>query len=456
VSNRFANSGDRKGLDEIFPPFFGVASWLAPFVAFYTRRSFWAVWMAAALGLIGATLIHRHHLAIADVDASPASGDFKTARFKAMVLVALLLQLTVLCVMAGSARPASLLIGIAVFLIIWFRREAFPSNQSSYGVRFFLSRSMVTAGLAVLLVAASLTPYLTAQREADPSPLAATPPGPAVESEKGSFLKSARSFLGGAPSNSPRARAPGKDVKAEPVARAYPALQALFGESEPNTSSSKSTPDMRLTTMVAGDSYRGMILRPRLKDKAILVPPSPSRRVFEANPNERKVEPVSIPFYGAYWFFRAYDQSLPANAIESRGDPASLSIQTTDYTPLSMEAHQNFGSLIEVSCCQAIQVVITNGDRRPNTVSAELILINTRLPGHPRQSLGSLPVNSTLRWYPGDNRPPVSEVLNFRIPAQSAIQSFDEAFIRFELHSPRRIWSAKMAIDRFRLIPRGW
>ena len=85
----------------------------------------------------------------------------------------------------------------------------------------------------------------------------------------------------------------------------------------------------------------------------------------------------------------------------------------------------------------------------------ELILTNTTLPGEPHQSLGIAPVNSTLHWFPGDSRPPVKEVLSFRMPAQAAIQRFDEATIRFELGSPRERWSAEIAIEKFGLIPRG-
>ena len=207
--------------------------------------------------------------------------------------------------------------------------------------------------------------------------------------------------------------------------------------------------------LVADDSYPGMILRPKIKDHVTIVPPLARRRVFDVRPNEQSEDPVSIPFYGAYWFFRTSDKTLPPDAIESHGDPASTSFKTTDYTPISMEARQNFGSLIELSCCKAIELVISNGDRRPGTVAVELILTNTTLPGKPHQSLGIAPVNSTLHWFPGDTRPPVREVLTFQVPAQPAIQRFDEVTIRFELRSPRERWSASIAIENFRLIPRG-
>ena len=203
-----------------------------------------------------------------------------------------------------------------------------------------------------------------------------------------------------------------------------------------------------------GDSEPGVIVRPEITDHVGIVPPLPTRRVFDAKPNTRTTDPVSIPFYGAYWVFKASDKTLPPGAVEMRGDPATMSFKTTDFSQISMEARQNFGSLIQLSCCSAIELVISNGDRRPGTVRVELTLTNTTLPGQPRQSLGILPVNSTLHWLPGDDRPPVTEVLNFRLPAHLAIQSFDEATIRFEMLSPRERWSAKIAVEKFRLIPR--
>jgi hypothetical protein len=180
----------------------------------------------------------------------------------------------------------------------------------------------------------------------------------------------------------------------------------------------------------------------------------PTRRIFDGKPIARTTDPVSIPFYGLYWVFKTSDRTLPPGAVEICGDPTSMSFKTTDFTPISMEARQNFGSLIQLSCCSAIDLVISNGDHRPGTVRVELILTNTTLPGQPSQSIGVLPLNSSLHWIPSDDRPPVTEVLNFRLPGRLAIQSFDEATIRFEMQSPRERWSAKIAVEKFRLIPR--
>jgi hypothetical protein len=278
---------------------------------------------------------------------------------------------------------------------------------------------------------------------------------------KPGFLQSAGSFFRSLLADKPQPRAQHRPADEASKPRPYSALQALFGDegTAPGSGSSsleKKSKDGTSTVILVNDSYPGLILRPEIKDQVTIVPPLARRQVFDGKPNERKADPVSIPFYGAYWFFKASDKSLPANAVESRGDPASTSFKTTDFTPISMEARQNFGSLIDLSCCKAIELFISNGDRRPGTVAVELILSNTRLAGQPRQSLGILPVNSTLRWLPGNDRPPVAEVLSFRLPAESTIQRFDVAIIRFELRSPRERWSAKIAVEKFRLIPRGF
>jgi hypothetical protein len=214
-----------------------------------------------------------------------------------------------------------------------------------------------------MFVAFSLTPYLAVKRE------------PQIDGVEGS------------------AKATSSTDKPQPMQPAQPfaVLQALFGEGDKETNSTKQPSDKLLATIVSGESYKGMVLRPELKDFVRLVPPVPRTQVFKSDPNERKFDQVTIPFYGVYWFFRASERTLPLGAVESRGSPDALSFRTTDFSPMAMEARQNFGTFINLSCCQAIQVVISNGDRRPNTVSVELIVLNTKWPGRPRQSLGIAP-----------------------------------------------------------------
>jgi hypothetical protein len=459
----------------MLPRFCGVVAWMTPVVAFYMRDSLWAASTASVLGAFGSRLIYRHHLAIGEHEMSLASAEPQITQFSQSTSVvpftfaALLLQLATLSIVASMARPASILVGSAIFVISFFHQTATASNQSQSQSRSQNSVWLsITAGLAIVFVGASLTPYLSVPNEdatSGDTGMSSTERSTArltaaSAKPKPGFLQSAGLFLRSSLADNPQPRAQDRPVDAGSSPRPYPALQALFGEGEAATESEsnsleKKSRNRNSTVILAGDSYSGLILRPEIKDYVTIVPPLARRRVFDGKPNERKADSVSIPFYGAYWFFRASDKTLPTDAIESHGDPASTSFRTTDFTPMSMEARQNFGSLIDLSCCRAIELAISNGDRRPGTVAVELILSNTRLPGQPRQSLGILPVNSTLRWFSGDDRPPVVEVLSFRLPTQSAIQSFDEAIVRFELKFPREQWSARIAIEKFRLIPRG-
>jgi hypothetical protein len=468
----------RRGLKvsarRMLPRFCGVAAWMTPVVAFYMRDSLWAASTASVLGALGSGLIYRHHLALGEHEMSLASAEppltqlSQSTSVMPLTFAALLLQLAALSTVVSMTRAASILVGSAIFVISFLHQTATTSNQSQSQSR---SQSPVwfsiNVGLAIVFVGASLAPYLsvpgkdTSSANTGTSGTERSTAKPAVASgnPKPDFLQSAGLFLRSSLADNPHPKAQGGPVDAGSGRHPYPALQALFGEGEKATesesSAEKKAKNRNSTVIFAGDSYSGLILRPEIKDNVTIVPPLARRRVFDGKPNEQKADLVSIPFYGAYWFFRASDKTLPADAIESRGDPASTSFRTTDFTSMSMEARQNFGSLIDLSCCRAIELVISNGDRRPGTLAVELILSNTRLPGQPRQSLGILPVNSTLRWFPGDDRPPVAEVLSFRLPAQSAIQSFDEAIVRFELKFPREQWSARVAIEKFRLIPRG-
>jgi len=451
----------------VLPFFCCVAAWISPLAAFYARDSLWAVLAGLVLSILVSCLIYRYYPAsrtaemLATSPESPSIDPHATRRI-ALTFAALLLQFGVLSTLASMAHSATILISCAIVVISFFHQSA---NQTQSNVRFpkTLSLSMML-GLAIILVAASMTPYLEFPTDDASSDSVASSrhstPMPRRRSAKANLVESARSwFQSFLPHNSRSGAQRKRAGGASPANRPYPALQALFGEGNTAVGSESNPRKQELnsrksTALLAGDSEPGVILRPKVMDHVTIVPPPPTRRVFDAKPSWRTTDPVSIPFYGAYWIFKASDKTLPAGAIDVRGDPDSLTFRTTDFSPISMEARQNFGSSIQLSCCGAIELVISNADRRPGTVRVELILTNTSLPGQPGQSLGVLPVDSTLHWFPGDDRPPVTEVLSFRLPAQPAIQSFDEATIRFEMRSPRERFSAKIAVEKFRLIPR--
>lgn len=192
------------------------------------------------------------------------------------------------------------------------------------------------------------------------------------------------------------------------------------------------------------DVYRGVILWPEEQDHVTLVPPLPamSSRLFRPN----DTNPLSIPFYGVYWFFNPPSLRPPPSAVVMHGDAAEKAFRSNDETPLAMEAHQNLGRLIDLSCCRRIDVEVRNADRYSGMVGVELILFNTVFRTH--QSLGVASLQSRPRF------DTVSETLKFPVPAGVAIRQFDEFTIRFPRERVRSYRSAKIAIERFVLVPK--
>ena len=450
--------------------FCSVAASFAAMAAFYQRESLWAPLTSSAVGMSGAALIHRHRSAtnarrilFSSPEAEPESP--QNGRPFWLKVAAILLQAGALLGLASMARPAALLVGIAAFIIsLSYQSTVLPSPVRSRYQKS--SHALFAIALAMALVAASLTPYLAMQGE-DERPddiggsakLSTAKVNPSDASKPG-LLQYVKLLFHSSGGEHSRSEDHASKVDKSSTVGLYPILQSLFGEPKVAGESQSDFVDKKRknkasTELVTDETYPGMILRPVIEEHSLIVPPASRRRIRDEKSSNWKDDPISIPFYGAYWYFRASDGKLPADSIESRGDPASMSFKTTDFTPIAMEARQSFGALIDLSCCRSIELLISNGDRRPATVAVELIVTNTRLPGKPQQSLGVCAVNSSLRWSPDDNRPPVTETLTFRVPTHTAIRSFDEATIRFQMGSPRERWSAKIAVLKFRLIPQG-
>ena len=111
---------------------------------------------------------------------------------------------------------------------------------------------------------------------------------------------------------------------------------------------------------------------------------------------------------------------------------------------MEMEAHQKLDPPVSVHCCTQIQLAIQNTDLYPGTVSLELILIDTTVPINLVQSLGTVAAGPPS---------PSHQVLSFRIPSITALQKFDEIKVVFHRAQLRADKSARIAIERFVLLP---
>jgi len=198
-----------------------------------------------------------------------------------------------------------------------------------------------------------------------------------------------------------------------------------------------------------GGDHSGVILLTEPEPITTLVPPLPSMTANLFDP--KHPNPVSIPFYGAYWFFKFPDHQPPPSSFVTHGTPVNMVFRAPDRRMLFMEAHQNLGKLLNLECCSAIRIEIRNADPFRDTVDLELVLIDTREGEQGSQSLGRAPVESVPE---GSNAAPVKETLTFPIPPHPSITRFDELAIRFPRRHPRADRSAKIAIDRFVLVPK--
>ena len=204
---------------------------------------------------------------------------------------------------------------------------------------------------------------------------------------------------------------------------------------------------------VIAATFPGIVLTPEEQPHSVLVPPLPAMQPGLFSP--RQATPLSIPFFGVYWIFKAPDTRPPENSLQARGSPSEHTFRSTDHRPLIMEARQNFGMSIDLKCCREIQIAVTNADTYRWTVSIELILVDSTSPGRPSQSLGISPVKSSPYWtIYGDRPQALPEMLSFAIPATPSIRSFDEVTVRYQLDAPRTDTAAKVAIERFVLVPR--
>jgi hypothetical protein len=200
-----------------------------------------------------------------------------------------------------------------------------------------------------------------------------------------------------------------------------------------------------------GGSHRGIILWPEEEPLTKLVPPLPAMNLSISN--RIRKDPLTIPFYGVYWIFRAPHKRPPPGSYTVRGTPDVKTFRSADYVPLEMEAHQNFGVLIDLTCCSRIEIGIRISDYRPQQ-ELELILMNTALPAKPTMSLGRLEVPSYVKWS-DIGKVTIPEVLSFNLPANPPIAQFDEATVRFHRMKRTAHASARIAIERFVLVPRG-
>ncbi len=248
--------------------------------------------------------------------------------------------------------------------------------------------------------------------------------------------------------------APGDGRTKGPIESARALMKKL---SEPEAAEDDDTIDqaMRVYKVPAGagdardDVFPGVVLKSEVRRPTMLT--ARRSRWQPSSLDAPPAEPLSIPFSGEYWMFRPPYTRPPRTALTRSGSPAALFYRTTDHHKMQMEAHQRLERPTPMSCCGAIRIVLLNADEHPGTVLIELTLLDhsTKPPGS--VSLGL----RMLRAWPTPNSGAVTNVLEFPAPGASAMRQFDELKVTMHRDPVRSDRSARVAVDRFLLTPRG-
>jgi hypothetical protein len=200
----------------------------------------------------------------------------------------------------------------------------------------------------------------------------------------------------------------------------------------------------------SGSEYVGIVLWPPPIKKEI-IPPLPRDHSFAMG---GAAKPVVIPFDGPYWYFKAPSKRPGPHAHIAHGKPTDVTVRSSDWAPLLMEAHQNLGSSIDLACCSEIDVAITNADTRPGKIALGIVLTDSNSIGRPWRALGEQTIVSSEADQIPLNRPPVKEILRFPISRFATMRRFNEITIVFVPAKERARGGAKISIQSFTLIPR--
>jgi len=109
-----------------------------------------------------------------------------------------------------------------------------------------------------------------------------------------------------------------------------------------------------------------------------------------------------------------------------------------------MEARQRINPPVDTRCCSKIEVVVADRDKYPGTVSLEVDLFNSMAPGKRFARLGTARVDSDTS---------AERTVSFPFFAAGSLKKFDEIRVVFHLDRLRAERSARIAIERFVLVP---
>ncbi|HEY3744363.1 MAG TPA: hypothetical protein VGL53_31180 [Bryobacteraceae bacterium] len=372
------------------------AVWFLPLYLFAAAKSGWAI-VAAVLLTLGIVHVLRN--------LQPAS-QRRTALSSGWKIFS--------CVVAGAAiegaivatgieriRPAIPIVAAATLIVAWHATKSGRSGHPSRGLVTLFAALVLTCGALVRRVGI-----------APGDGLFGNPVDPAISASLYALQKS----FGGGPATP---FAPNK-------------MEASDRKGDENVN-------------VPGMPHRGIILWPDVKKETTLVPPllTLGRKALK-----NRKQTLTIPFYGAYWFYRPPYLQPPFDSLVLHGSPAIHSFLSNDGSPLTEEAHQDLQTNLDLSWCSRIELDVQNADHRPELLDIELLIVD-RTHWKDTQSLGRMPLASRPR------ETAVPETILYPMSPTARAKNIVEFIVRFHLLPPRGQESAQVELERFRLVPKA-
>ena len=381
--------------------------WWAPFAIFTRDDSQWSL-LAAVILTAGITRLFD---AVALSDDVPTAVTYDANAVPSIpsnhvpihVSAVLLVEAAAVAVAANHAVLASALLGAATS--IWVRRYDSARGEISCR-RVFSARVTRRISAASLLTVVALLPHLLVGRGV-------------LGGDDWSVIRAFKVLLGYVPGH------PGTVTAATPA-------QAKGDEDS--------------TGVIPGPVFPGIVLFSEPRVTRLVAPPPTTDVGFGT---QGRTEPFVIPFRGVYWILRRPDLPPPRTSLVMRGSPAKRTFTSNDYQPLWMEAHDNLGTSIDVRCCSAVKLEMSDNDAKSNDVRVELLLENTGQKDR-WMSLGVLPLANGAP----DESVPRRRTLSFAMPSHPRVDEFNRFTVRYELRGSHSYRSAGIAIEDFVLVPR--
>jgi hypothetical protein len=153
--------------------------------------------------------------------------------------------------------------------------------------------------------------------------------------------------------------------------------------------------------------------------------------------------PMVIPFDGAYWYLKEWEQVPQADAQVAHGDPLKVKVNSTNALPVVMKAHQKLRGPVDLSCCSAVRLDVTNADKRPGVITVELELSD----GTSAVSLLVLPSSGH------EIAEPVHDSVVFRLPKVRRLRQFNEVTVQIGTTGTRVLSAPPVAVEGLALLP---